>query len=188
MLLYQTAVVLAYYSDSHRKFLAYGITILFQLIGLFFVTREVRVPYFTPRIRWWESDPRYKLSIQTKILKQDKTVYEGEIMDISRSGCFIKTHFYFPPDEKITLDFSLFERVIKCHGRVIWQTESTVTHPKGVGVKFEDLDKETISALKQGTDKLRKLARVYTQMTREKNWQEYLQREQRYQGKNKSEE
>jgi hypothetical protein len=150
---------------------------------VYLVGREIRVPYFFPRIRWWESDPRYKLSVQTKVAREDKTELEGEIMDLSLSGCFVKTHAYFVPDELVTLDFSLFERSLRCSGRVVWRSESTVTHPKGIGVKFEALNKETIYCLKQAVQKLKKLARVYSQLTRERNWQEYLQREQRYQGR-----
>ena len=56
-------------------------------------------------------------------------------------------------------------------------------HSKAIGVKFEPLNKETMLCLKQATLKLRKLARVYSQITRERNWQEYVEREQSYQGK-----
>lgn len=187
LITYETAVDLAHYSVGNLKTVAFFATVALQALAIFIVGREVRVPYFFPKIRWWESDPRYKLSVQAKLVRDDKAEIEGEIMDLSLGGCFIKTHSYFTPDELLTLDFSLFERPVKCTGRVVWRTESTVTHPKGIGVKFEPLPKETVVCLKQATQKLRKLAQVYSQMTREKNWQEYLQREQRYQGRKKDE-
>lgn len=180
---YETAVTLAYFSDSDFKFAIFLATALFQAVLIFLVGREIRVPYYFPRIRWWESDPRYKLSVPTKIVRGDKSEIEGEIMDISMGGCFVKTHHYFVPDEPVSLDFTLFERPLSCPGNIVWRTESMVTHPKGVGIKFESLNKDTVYCLKQATQKLRKLARTYSQLTREKNWQEYLQREQRYQGK-----
>lgn len=180
---YETAVTLAYFSEGQLKFVVFLATALVQAMLIFLVGREIRVPYFFPRIRWWESDPRYKLSVPAKIVRADQTELEGEIMDISMGGCFIKTHHYFVPDEKVTLDFTLFERPLNCPGNVVWRTESSVTHPKGIGVKFEDVGKDTQHCLKEATLKLRKLARTYSQLTREKNWQEYLQREQRYQGK-----
>src|SRR4051812_28761076 len=55
---YLTAVSLANYSSSDLRFLLFVMTLLFQLALIFIVGREVRVPYFFPRIRWWESDPR----------------------------------------------------------------------------------------------------------------------------------
>ena len=185
LITYEVAVDLAHNSVGDVKTIVFFVTAALQALIVYFVGREIRVPYFFPRIRWWESDPRYKLSVQTKVAREDTTELEGEIMDLSLTGCFVKTHSYFAPDELVTLDFSLFERPVRCAGRVVWRSESTVTHPKGIGVKFETLDRETVSCLKQATQKLRKLARVYSQLTRERNWQEYLQREQRYQGKKK---
>jgi Tfp pilus assembly protein PilZ len=182
-IMYQTAVALANDSVGDLKAAMFILTVVLQTVVVYIVGREIRVPYFFPRIRWWESDPRYKLSVQTKVVREDNSEIEGEIMDLSLGGCFVKTHSYFVPDEPVTLDFKLYERQLKCPGRVVWRTESTVTHPKGIGVKFERLDKETTFCLKQAAVKLRKLARVYSQWTRERNWQEYVQREQRYQGK-----
>jgi hypothetical protein len=91
-----------------------------------------------------------------------------------------------PSIGKIDLKFSLFERHLNCKGVVVWRAESTVTHPRGVGIKFESLDKDTLFCLKQAAQKLRKLARVYNQMNRERNWQEYLDREKAYQDKRRS--
>ncbi len=185
LITYETAYDLSHHSVGDVKTAMFFLTVALQGLLIYFVGREIRVPYFFPRIRWWESDPRYKLSVQTKLLREDKSEMEGEIMDLSLGGCFIKTHSYFTPDENVVLDFAIFERAVRCTGRIVWRTESTVTHPKGIGVKFDALNKETTFCLRQATQKLKKLARVYSQLSRERNWQEYLQREQRYQGRNK---
>ncbi|MEW6057491.1 MAG: PilZ domain-containing protein [Bdellovibrionota bacterium] len=183
-MVYQTAVALVYYSDQEFRLPVFLATGAGQLFFIYIVGREIRVPYFFPRIRWWESDPRYKLSVQTRLNREEKKdELEGEIMDLSVGGCFIKTHGFFMLDEPITLHFTLFEKNIECRGRVVWRTESMVTHPKGIGVKFDTLSKENVFCLKQATKKMKELAKAYSQMTRERNWQEYLQREQRYQGR-----
>lgn len=184
LIFYQTATILTFYSQSDNKFLGFLATCLVQALFLLFVAREVRVPYYFPKIRWWESDPRYRLSVQAKLSKKDGSEMEGEIMDISLGGCFIKTHHYFALEDEILLDYSLFDKQIKCSGVVVWRTESRVTHPKGIGVKFNPIGKENTVTLKEASKKLQKLSRAYTQLAREKNWQEYLQREQSYQGKN----
>lgn len=183
LVLYETASILTFYSHSEHKFFGFIGMIALQGVLLHLVAREVRVPYFFPRIRWWESDPRYRLSVQARIIRKDGGEMEGEIMDISLGGCFVKTHAYFANDETVTLEFSLFERPMKCTGCVVWKTESRVTHPSGIGVKFDVLGKEEMLALKQATRKLQQLSRVYTQATRERNWEEYLQRERNYQGR-----
>lgn len=186
LIFYETATILTFYSQSENKFLGFLLTCFFQALLLLIVAREVRVPYYFPKIRWWESDPRYRLSVQAKLSKKDGSEVEGEIMDISLGGCFIKTHHYFALEDHILLDFNLFDKQIKCSGLVVWRTESRVTHPKGIGVKFNPIGKENTLILKDATKRLQKLSRAYTQITREKNWQEYLQREQSYQGKNES--
>jgi hypothetical protein len=55
--------------------------------GIFF-RKHIIAPYFNPRLRWWESDPRYRLDIAAYITVGDKHI-EGEVMDISESGCLI---------------------------------------------------------------------------------------------------
>jgi hypothetical protein len=180
---YQTALALVHYSHAPHRLFIFLSTVVVQSLMVYVVGREIRVPYFFPKIRWWESDPRYKLSVQTKLIREDESELEGEIMDLSLGGCFVKTHSYFIPDEVLRLDFTLFEKVVQCSGKVVWRTESTVTHPKGIGIKFETLSKENAQCIKQATRKLKKLARTYSQLTRERNWQEYLAREQRYQAK-----
>lgn len=182
--IYQTALVLTHHSGANNKFPAFIVYAALQLLMLYIVAKEVRVPYYFPRIRWWESDPRYKLSIPANI-ERSNDVFNGDIMDISQSGCFIKTREYFLADDAVTLEFTLFDTPIQCNGRVVWRTESTVTHPKGIGVKFVDLQKETIISLKQATLKLRKLIQEYNQKTREKNWEEYLAREKQFQSRTK---
>ncbi len=180
---YFTAVTLLYSSAGKQKFLLFALTLLVQILFMRIAGSQIRVPYFFPRIRWWESDPRYKLEIATEINREGSNKLEGVVMDISQGGCFIKTHAYYQFGETVDLVFSIFERSLKCQGQVVWKTESRVTHPKGIGVKFQNLDKETVFCLRQATMKLKKLTRIYTEMSKEKNWQEYLQREQNFQGK-----
>jgi Tfp pilus assembly protein PilZ len=183
LIFYQTASILTYYSNSEYKFLAFLFTTLLQLILIYFVTKKVRVPYFLPKIRWWESDPRYRLSVSVSIQREDGSNFEGEIIDISVGGCFIKAYSNFAINEKIKLKFKLFEDNFDFNAVVVWNTESRVTHPKGIGVKFLDQNKKKILLLKKATEKLQKLNRIYSEQTRERNWKEYLKSEQLYQGK-----
>ena len=53
------------YSESHHKL--FGIRCLTADGGVCFFACELakpRVPYFFPKIRWWESDPRYRLAVR----------------------------------------------------------------------------------------------------------------------------
>ncbi len=187
---YFIAIMLLVGSVSSSRTGVFIISTLLQLLALSVVTREFRVPYFLPRIRWWETDLRRKLSIHVRILRdtQEHPLWiEGEILDISPKGCFIKTHVNFLPQETLQLEFSLFEKSIECQGEVITRASSAVTHPKGIGVRFLELDREANQHLKSASKQLKQLSKHYAQLNREKNWQDYLEREHRYQGTSKHE-
>ncbi len=130
------------------------------------VKMELRVPYFTPKIAWWESDPRYKISVPTQMTASDH-LYKGEIMDISSSGCFIKTKDTIRVDQVIMIKFSLFDNKFECSGKVVWRTESGVTHPKGVGVRFIGIPKPVQIELQKTVKKLKSLSKKYKDLRAE---------------------
>ncbi|MGZ3695082.1 MAG: PilZ domain-containing protein, partial [Bdellovibrionota bacterium] len=127
---------------------------------LLLLKRELRVPYFSPKIAWWESDPRYKISVPAQMTCSDH-FYKGDIMDISASGCFIKTKDPLKVDQEIQIKFSLFDSKFEFGGRIVWRTESGVTHPKGVGVRFTTLQKSVHADLRETVRKLKSLSRRY---------------------------
>jgi len=159
---YQTALVMSQYSESHHKILGFVIAILSILFIAFRVSREVRVPYYFPKIRWWESNPRYRLAVQSSVLR---TVSEqsvaGEILDLSASGCFIKLRADLKSDEPVKVRFQVFKLAVDCDGVVVWRSESTVTHPKGAGVKFTDLSRQDRRSLRLITKRLKEIAHLY---------------------------
>jgi hypothetical protein len=138
-----------------------------SILGALYVLKsELRVPYYSPKIAWWESDPRYKISVPTQMTCTDHS-YRGDIMDVSASGCFIKTKDPIKVDQIVQIKFSLFDHKFECNGRVVWRTESGVTHPKGVGVRFVGLEKEVYSDLRDTVKKLRSLSRKYKDLRSE---------------------
>jgi Tfp pilus assembly protein PilZ len=183
LIAYQTAVAIVYFSYVGNKLFHFFFALAALILFIYIVGKLVRVPYFFPKIRWWESDPRYKLSVPAKIFHSKGSALDGEIMDLSIGGCFIKSNESLALEENVKIEFSLFEQKYFCEGVVVWQTASTVTHPKGIGVKFKLHEKVLLNHLKIATKKLKTLSKTYSELTRERNWQEYLQREQRYQGK-----
>lgn len=147
-----------------------GVPLVFSLLvitlAIWMLKLELRVPYFSPKIAWWESDPRYKISVPVQVTSQDH-YHEGEIMDISVGGCFIKTNAPLRTEEVIQVKFALFDHHFTCTGRVVWRTESAVTHPKGVGVRFVAIDKRLYSDLKSTVKKLRSLSQKIQRQRRE---------------------
>jgi Tfp pilus assembly protein PilZ len=137
------------YSESHHKGLAFLGSVLFVSVILYRLAREVKVPYFLPKIEWWESDPRYKFSVPVSIVVPSKetTAIQGEILDLSRGGCFVKTRETFIQDDIVNLTFMVMGKEITSHGVVVWITNTTVTRPKGIGVKFIELPKKDQKAV-----------------------------------------
>ncbi len=156
---YANALIAMRYSDSNNPFLAFLVSITL-LIGLLFrLGNEIRVPYFLPKIRWWETNPRYKLSVPVRV-ERAESGFEGEILDISMGGCFIKTRMDMNQNERILSRFDLFGEAIEIGGTIVWRSQSSVTHPKGVGVKFDELDKLQRKVMKAATQHLKKISSV----------------------------
>ena len=134
--------------------------------SIFLLKLELRVPYFNPKIAWWESDPRYKISVPAQMTSADH-FYQGEIMDISAGGCFIKLKENLKTEQLIQVKFSLFDQKFDCSGKIVWRTDSGVTHPKGVGVKFYALEKTHQIALRETVKKLKSLSKKYRSLRKE---------------------
>jgi hypothetical protein len=161
LVFYENALFILHYSESHHKALAFFLSSFLQVGLIYRLAKEIRVPYFFPKIRWWESNPRYKLSVPVTVIRKEGSMQEGEILDLSVLGCFIKLRPDLLQDESISLQFSLFGYDMKCEGRVVWTTQSAVTHPKGVGVKFGLLSKSNRRSLRAISRRLKKIAVLY---------------------------
>jgi hypothetical protein len=145
-------------SDTHLVYPSIFIALMAIALGVFLVKIEFRVPYFSPRISWWESDPRFRIGVPVQITISDH-FHAGEILDISASGCFIKTKIKPEIESLLSLRFSIFDRELFCKGRVVWHTESALTHPRGIGVRFTNLSKDDFHALKNAARKLRGISK-----------------------------
>ncbi len=175
--LYANAILAADYGESHHKGVAFFVGLV-ALGGLVFrVGREVRVPYFLPKIRWWESDPRYKLSVPAHLVRSgDGARLDCEILDISGSGCFLKLRVELIQDENVMVEFTMFGHAMSCAGAVVWRTQSAVTHPKGIGVKFAGLGKPQKRTLRAVTERLRRISSLYTSSRYLMSQEEFMRR------------
>lgn len=160
LIAYLNAVVVTDYGESHHRVIAYFCFVAAQIALGYRVSREIRVPYFFPKIRWWESNPRYRLSVPVALARVSGPL-EGQILDLSMGGCFVKVRGDLALDEFVNVEFEVFGFKVECRGVVVWRTHSTVTHPRGVGIKFLQPTKPQRRALRQVTLRLRKIAALY---------------------------
>jgi len=110
-----------------------------MVLAAVLLQREVRTPYFNPRIRWWESEPRFAIDAPVR--------GGGRALDISRHGMFVQHDN--PPELGKEGDW-LFEidgHEVKVTGAVSWLSPGEAEHPAGFGVRFEEQDDATRQAL-----------------------------------------
>ena len=134
--------------------------------------REIRVPYFLPRIRWWESNTRFQLSVPVKMMmgKHEKS---GKIVDLSIGGCYVKTTETFDEQAKLSLEFRVFGQTLSVMGIVVWKSREGVTRPQGIGVKFTKIEKDEMNRLRVALKRIKRVSAFYKKMPDESD-QEYL--------------
>ncbi|MDH4129545.1 MAG: PilZ domain-containing protein [Spirochaetota bacterium] len=113
---------------------------------------EVRKLYLDPSLRWWESEPRYKVSLENK---NDKGEKNGDITNISIGGIFI-----IPSDNSslqignsYPINFSFGDYKISLSGKVVHHNPNYL---KGYGIQFIDLNHEQKSNLKKLTKEFKR--------------------------------
>lgn len=111
--------------------------ILFYLINLlvvgYFVLPQVRQVYFDPRLRWWETKPRYKAEFETDVNWLEKSA-KGEIKNISEGGIFIQTDLLINPNARINISFKYNNVSHNFLGEIVYI--NTNTKPPGYGVSL----------------------------------------------------
>ncbi|NCN39839.1 PilZ domain-containing protein [bacterium] len=62
---------------------------LIALIALYH--KDFRKPYFQPRMRWWETSPRYRVDLPVEVVSSESSKkLSAVLLDISRSGLLLK--------------------------------------------------------------------------------------------------
>jgi Tfp pilus assembly protein PilZ len=123
------------YQQTHRALSRF---FLFSTAGiacvLVFLRREIRSPYFNPRLRWWESPARYRLQLGVTIA--GRASFSTTTFDISERGCFIATDEAFKTGERVDLTLDVGGASVRAPGSVAWVSDGR-HHPKGIGIRFD---------------------------------------------------
>jgi hypothetical protein len=138
LILYENAVLLTGYGSRPNRLSVFLISVVLCMYFIYRTRTELYVPYFFPRIRWWESSAESRaVTLSARIEREGGSLIDAEILDFSRKGCFIKIREDFKQDEEVNIAFKIQGQPFTCPGMVVWKTQSSVTHPKGIGVKFK---------------------------------------------------
>jgi hypothetical protein len=94
---------------------------------------EFRVPYLNPRVRWWETSPRYRVDLPVVLNKTDSP---ATLVDISRTGLLIE----WPVSSKIP-DIE-GEMLITLPTQASLPTKIMRRTERGYGLMFASLSRE----------------------------------------------
>lgn len=117
--------------------------ILIYLVNIgvvgYFLIPAVREVYFNPRLRWWESKPRYRLGVNSHIYRADGSRFDCEVGNISEGGVFLATsQGALQADEDIRLEFGFHKLEFNLPAKVMHI--GTVDGRMGCGVQFAALN------------------------------------------------
>ncbi len=110
--------------------------ILFYFVNImvvgYFLLPTVRKIYFDPRMRWWETKPRYQTDFQCHVEHEGKQHWV-EIKNISEGGVFLETPLEFPLGSPLKLFFRDPQGVLNLSGTIVYKRQLA---PLGYGFKF----------------------------------------------------
>jgi len=112
------------------------------LIIVYFASREIRSPYFNPRLRWWVTDrERFKLRAE---IDADPAIV-AETLDISGTGVFLVTDHGMRPGSTFALKLFFEDAALTTHASVVWASDGK-RRPRGIGAKFDDESARAVQA------------------------------------------
>ncbi len=140
---YLNALNLANYSESEFKGYAFAFTIIVQFYLYFVVEGEIRVPFLFPNLKWWESGiaGMHHIPVEVQHTRSATGSSTVQLLDMNMKGCFLKSPLDFQPFEKVTIRMNAYGQSVDIPGVIVWNAKSAVTHPKGIGVQFVDLNR-----------------------------------------------
>ena len=132
--------------------IASAINLLFLIPIGYFISKEVRAPYFNPRLRWWEQSKRFVNEVKVII---DTETYKT--FDLSTTGAFIVQEGNqkgLSAEKFIPAEIDFGAEKIFCPISVRWATSEETTHPAGWGVKFEQIGGKERAMIKKYINEL----------------------------------
>ncbi len=124
--------------------------IAFYLINLlvvgYFILPQVRQVYFDPRLRWWETKPRFKAEFETDFTWVDQKA-KGEIMNLSEGGLFIETDLKMNTMGRIDIDFKYKDQMFALKGEVVYSKNSGGRNGYGISLLEGDAQADRVKEL-----------------------------------------
>jgi hypothetical protein len=111
-----------------------------------FLRKHVYAPYFNPRLRWWETASRYRVTLDTVILTNDGMT-RCKLLDLSQTGCFVDHSAELQEGKTVLLKMRCKGIDIHCEGKVVRKSGEKERF-SGYGVMFQNVPKDTRKKIK----------------------------------------
>ena len=113
------------------NFITLSIVMLVDILAVgYFVAPSVRQVYFDPRMRWWETAPRYNFDIPGNMSGE-----ESFIKNVSEGGALVESTHTYPQSHPVELSWDYKGEAFKMPGKVVYQ--KPVGSKFGSGVRFD---------------------------------------------------
>lgn len=132
--------IISFFSgEGFHPTLASLINFIFLIPIGYFISAEIRTPYFNPRLRWWEQTPRFEKAVQVKVQNSPCSTF-----DISENGAFIidQGEIMVQPGDRLPIELQLESGKLDLKGEVRWLNLTKDKYPKGYGIRFIDISPE----------------------------------------------
>jgi hypothetical protein len=92
------------------------------LVG-YFLLPAVRTTYFDPRVRWWESKPRYELKLPSTIDRKEGERVEGRVLNVSQGGAFVQAPVKMVHGEEVEFEFWVMTQPFRIRSHIVHERE-----------------------------------------------------------------
>lgn len=116
-------------------YMALAITLPAAVAATSFLREHVSAPYFNPKMRWWERDPRFRVNMGARFQVNSQR-QKGSLLDLSRGGCFAELETILFPGDLIELRVTVDEVDFLTRAKVIWRS----SRPRGYGLMFYNMN------------------------------------------------
>ena len=88
---------------------------------------KVRAPYYDPRLRWWETKPRYVYATDIKI-SYNNIQTSGQMTNISEGGLFAIINESIEPNTVIKLNLEILGDHLEIQAKVVYRKPDGTSH------------------------------------------------------------
>jgi hypothetical protein len=121
--------------------LMFGTFFNFGFILYFFLPR-VKEVYFNPRLRWWETKPRYKIDKECFLIDENEKFISGVCKDMSEGGIFFEATEEVTNDENVKIKMNYKEKEYLISAKKVYQRGN------GHGCQFQSMTNDELKNVK----------------------------------------